>query len=161
MKGQVMLRGVNAIQVFCTQGYEWGVYRVAELKRTFLLFSFNDREEALKCGTALAKLLGVPFKNSGGGQMLEEDAGAEVYAEQIDKYIEKKHSERPKVRRVTGILERIGQLKDAGKDDEEIVEALVPLYVEAGRSESYARSTVRWYLREDRKVNQVEKSDLV
>jgi hypothetical protein len=144
--------------MFCTESFEWGVYRVTDLDRKFLLFSFDNREEALERSAALAKLLGVPFKHSGIPTEKESPAERDIQTEACvvgGVEIEYPEKPRPKLKRVTGISDKIKQMLNDGKSDEDILTDLVQLYLAAGRSECYGRQMIKWYLQEERKKRTV------
>jgi len=145
------VQGAVAIYVAKTEGDEYGIYRKTESNYGFLLLSFSDAIEALKIGSQLADLLGLPF-NSRLSEMDENEAKQSSVA--ISKQVQYNVVEgKPKVRKqVRGISLLCKQLYEQGKSTEEIIEELLPRYLEAGRTEKDGRYNIKWYLKQVCKV---------
>lgn len=126
-----MLIGTTVILTKRTLADEYGVYRRNETGQDYLLLSFSDKDEALKIGFDIAGLLNIPFNSR------LHDNNTSEYNTQTQK----------KVKQVRGIPQLCSKLSKEGKDTEEIISEIVPLYVEAGRTEKWARETVKWYLK--------------
>lgn len=58
-----MVKGAIRIETRVTKSYESGVYRITEEKQRFLLFAFEDADEARAAGKAIAKLLDIEYKD--------------------------------------------------------------------------------------------------
>lgn len=183
-----MLLGVTTIQATLTKAYESGIYRVTDMDQRFLLFSFNNQKEAINCGSALAKLLGVPFKNTLPAEQTPSQIGCNMEPAQrgrksnqsdlaiiseailgcdglggiasdrpmsvCDSECPSKVPEtsvKPKTKKVMGVSKQVSELVKNGKKDDEIIEVLLPLYVDAGRQEAEARDLISWYISDARK----------
>jgi len=103
---------------------EWSIYKVTKInKQKFLLFSFSDREEAVKKGKALARVLNLNLKVVGG------------VSPTITRPV-KKH-------RVSGVTALCRQFFSEGKTTAEVEDSLVKKYKDAGYSHKEARWSAR------------------
>lgn len=127
-----MIKGVSEICVARTQGDEWGVYRITKESYVFLLFSFDDRDEALVRGEALAEMLGVVFHS--------DKPRHDVKREELP---------RKRVSHLVGAMNIARGLRSQGKSPSEIRGIMTEKYIEIGRDEEKAKqlaADIIWYL---------------
>ena len=58
-----MLQGVKEIVTRLTLGDEYGIYQRTNGGQLFCLFTFDKKDQAVKIGEKLSRLLGRPFVN--------------------------------------------------------------------------------------------------
>jgi hypothetical protein len=150
-----MIIGIDEIKVYQSWSDEWGVYRVYKEQgnlRRFLMFPCSTRQEACYYAERIAKLLRKrypgehfeslpkpPSSDKPESGSSSEEISEQTRAEQPDDPA-KKPSRRKKV---MGVGKLIRQCILEGLTDDQIVDALLPKYLETGRDEKDARWTIR------------------
>jgi len=148
-----MKYGIKKIIARMTMGDEFGLYRINEDKKQYLMVSFSTYKEVQRYGLGMGKLLNVAFDNWLAEPDHEEDEDAEPDKKKVTF---KKHmatvdpKARPKARRVSGVAKTVGPLVSEGKTDEEIFVVMWPKYEAANRTEPEARELLFSYLKDMR-----------
>ncbi len=172
-----MLLDVDALEARKTISDQYGIYHAYQSDdqvRSFLMFCCSTRKDAIRFGEAVAKALGVRLINKlpalSPREQEEEDrreqAGADTSANSdpsLYATYQIRHgslgASRPTgeagapgtgKKRVMGVANRIKALIGEGKTDAEIIEACVPMYTEAGKTETYAKEFLKMYVKDIR-----------
>ena len=151
-----MVKGVKSIITHWTPSDEYGVYRVTSEKHRYLLFVCSYRSEAIERGKAIANLLGVPFQNWIPGISMDqqkredEELGKEPNSRVLLLNTEEEpvQQSRPgKKKKVMGVSKRCTECLSAGMSDDEIVEDILPKYLDVGRERTEAIDSIRSLLK--------------
>jgi hypothetical protein len=157
-----MLLGIKRVVTKMTMGDEFGIYRENEDKHTYLIFATTTYKEAMRYGQGVAKTLSVPFDSWLDNPDCEEDETAapdkpayldgmgskEAKATRVAQKVNP--NARPKPKRVQGVAKVVIPMVAEGKTDEDIFQALLPKYLEAGRTETEARELIFAYVKDFR-----------
>jgi len=144
-----MKLGVETIIVRQTMSDEFGIYRTTDSRHEFLMLPFSTKEEALNIGSKIAGLLNVPFLS----YLPHEDEKEKNSLEKIQQPTYNSDMARfKKKQQVRGVGLMCQQLLGQSKTVEEIIEIILPRYINVGRSEADGRSNIKWYIREATKL---------
>lgn len=140
-----MLLGVKAILGKLTASDEYGIYRINDDGQPFLMFSCSTYKEANKYGRLVAQVLNKPFEDR-----LPAPDGVSPQVSEPEVSLSKTYLKEPsaKPKRVSGVGKRIKSMLVDGAADKDIVASLLPLYLEAGRSEKEAVSYILSYIKD-------------
>lgn len=140
-----MFFGLECIIARKTMCNEFGIYRMNEDKQMFLMVACNRPEDAIKYGAAWAEAANVPFQS-------RIDI-SEKTPENIEptKQTQPTYDEPKKRTRVTGVEPQVQKLIQEGMDDNTIVEAILPMYLAAGKPETSSRNYLFNYVKIIRK----------
>jgi len=142
-----MVKGVTRVETWITQGDEYGVYRITEGKHKYLMFAFDEVEEARNAGKTLAKLLKVSFRDHIYSEpKLEEATSESVKTTSSPPSIFAKPKKVMEARTLCSKLFFVDKLPE-----EKIKEILVSKYIEAGHREVKAKQYASYILREIKK----------
>ena len=168
-----MLLDVDVLEAKKTVSDQYGVYhsyQADDQVRSFLMFCCSTRKDAVRFGEGVAKVLGVRFVDKLPAltpKEQEEEDRQEQPAANSDPSLYAtcqvrhgslgvSHASTPVAggtggkKRVMGVANRIKALIGEGKTDAEIIEACVPMYTEAGKTEAYARDFLKMYIKDIR-----------
>ena len=144
-----MKLGIETIIVRQTMSDEFGIYRTTDSRHEFLMVPFSTKEEALNIGSKIAGLLNVPFLS----YLPHEDGKEKNSSEKIQQPMYNSDMARfKKKQQVRGVGLMCQQLLGQSKTVEEIIEIILPRYINVGRSEADGRSNIKWYIKEALKV---------
>lgn len=174
-----MLLDVDALEARKTISDQYGVYhayQTGDQVRSFLMFCCSTRKEALRLGEAVAKVLGVPFRDrlpaltkqeqeaedrseSEGMKPPATDPSAFAnYQVRVGKLgvsapvASSGGSTGSGKQKVMGVGARIRELLAQGLSDSDIVNQCIPMYTAAGKTETVARNLLKPYVAEIRKL---------
>lgn len=127
-----------SIMVKLTEGDEWGIYRNTEAddEQSFLLFAFDDQEEAIKQGKKIADIFNITF-------FLHPTASRKIIRKGKETNVSVS-----KCKKVMGIRKFCQRLISRQMSSDEIREAIAQKYLAAGRNEQYAKESAVWVLKE-------------
>jgi len=144
-----MKLGIETIIVRQTMSDEFGIYRTTDSRHEFLMLPFSTKDEALNIGSKIAGLLNVPFLS----YLPHEDEKEKNSSEKIQQPMYNSDMARfKKKQQVRGVGLMCQQLLGQSKTVEEIIEIILPRYINVGRSEADGRSNIKWYIKEALKV---------
>lgn len=144
-----MVKGAIRIETRLTKGYENGIYRITEEKQRFLLLAFDEVDEARTIGKAIAKLLGVPFRDHiYTDPKLDGAVTGRMSATQSNLSTEPKTLLFTRPKRVMGAEKDCIKLLKEGKQTEESIKAVfIEKYEKAGHKTNKARQLTDWLLK--------------
>jgi hypothetical protein len=153
-----MKLGFKRIVGKMTQGDEYGLYRENDERKCYLMVSFSTWKEMDRYGRKMATLFDRKFSNLADKPHHEEDENAEPENKAVTLNPSKAPNviktldpdTRLKPRRVTGVAKAVKPMIAEGKTDEEIFTAMLPKYLDAGRTEAEARELLLSYVKDIR-----------
>lgn len=149
-RGRLMIQGMKYIISHLTMGDEYGVYRVTPEKYRYLLFVCTRRTEAIERGKAVAKVLGVKFQNwiptITDDQQKKEDLDVDPKSATLLSVAENEPVQETRTfvkKKVMGVTQRCKECLAKGMKDDEIVEDILPRYLEVGRERTESEAAIR------------------
>lgn len=179
-----MLLDVDILEARKTISDHYGVYHSYQSDdqiRSFLMFCCTSRAEALRLGEEVAKVLKVPFKDrlpvltpreKAEEEKIETDKVANSSPALYGTY-EVRHGRAGRSgtaasssggsgagsgKKTKGVGSKVRELIAQGLADDEIVNQCIPLYTEAGKTETVARNLLKPYVKEIRGLESKKKT---